>query len=226
MQYSKTNWRHGSSLVNNAKSRRCRRAYSRILSGIERAQLCGFPIVRRHKYSKLVPNVPCLFVLTLTSSNESKGSINDAWQALLKRIRRLDKRFEYIKLHTQEGVNGVLHIICRGKFISHEWLTNNWSATFQAKIVYSQQAYGSMRALTNYLVGYLQHHDKWHLSMSNHWIFPHASRVWKNTFSYRKLCTQGFKACLAEWQAIIRTTNTSYQTGELISVKIPKHRFR
>lgn len=129
--------------------------------------------------------------LVLTSSNESVGHINDAWSVLLKRIRRKWQKFEYFKIRTDEGVKGVLHIVCRNsEFITKEWLSSNWSDTFQATVTWSTQAYGHKRGITKYLMGYLQHHESFRYGYSKFWLFVgwrKAFRLifdWKNPLPY------------------------------------------
>lgn len=166
--------------------RKKRRAYGRCISGITRSIALGYGIVRRSKWSVLRTRVPCLIFITLTSTDESIGSISVAWSSLLKRIRRKWQKFEYFKIRTDEGRKGVLHIIARNsEFIAKDWLTRNWSATFQATVTWSTQCYGKKRWLMSYLMGYLKHHESFRYGFSARWICARFKAKFSLIFSWK-----------------------------------------
>lgn len=112
-----------------------KRAYSRLRSGF-----------RIHKGERLR-------FISLTSKEGMVRDINEAYGVLVKRIRRIrvidlvkqgylhiqdihkfypgkklidTLRFEYFKVRTNEGQEGVLHIIYVGDYIPQKWLSDNW----------------------------------------------------------------------------------------------------
>lgn len=119
----------------NEWSRKQRRCYSRVLSGIK------------------AHNKDRLRFLTLTTASGMRRDIQKSFEALVKRIRRLtpmilvkqgyltiqdamrfygrnnlDKsiEFEYIRIRTGEGVSGVLHILFYGSYLPQKWLSDTW----------------------------------------------------------------------------------------------------
>lgn len=116
-------------------SRKQRRAYHRILSGlrVHRGELLRF--------------------LTLTTAEGMQRDLRSAWRVLKGRIRRLTPlrlikmgyidlkdvrkyypnkplneplKFEYLKVETDEGVAGVLHVPYFGDYIPQKWLSDAW----------------------------------------------------------------------------------------------------
>lgn len=181
--------------------RHFKRVYGRLLTGIQVSQQQGYGIVRRHKWSRLEDNKPCIMFLTLTSSEESPDNINYYWKIALKRIRKDYKDFQYAKIRTFEGVKGVLHIICRAReFIPHNYLSAVWSDTFKAPVVWTTQAYGNKRTLLKYLVGYFGHHVKFHYGASLNWIFKGFAKELHRIFTQ-----YSFDRALYVWTSLIRT---------------------
>ena len=127
---------HGGSSTNGQKwTKKQRRAYHRILSGL-----------RVHRGERLR-------FLTLTTAENMQRDLRSAWRVLKERIRRLTPlrlvkmgylslkdvrkyysskpldeplKFEYLKVETDEGVAGVLHILYFGDFIPQKWLSDVW----------------------------------------------------------------------------------------------------
>jgi len=116
-------------------SRKQKRAYHRILSGL-----------RVHKGE-------LLRFLTLTTAENMQRDLRSAWRVLKERIRRLTPlrlikmgyiglkdvrkyypnkplneplKFEYLKVETDEGVAGVLHVLYFGDYIPQKWLSDAW----------------------------------------------------------------------------------------------------
>lgn len=117
-------------------SRQERRAYQRIRSGLE-----------KHKGERLR-------FITLTTAPGMKRSLQEAFRALVVRIRRKTPlelseegyverkklhyyypgkrlteglKFDYFRVRvSSEGVSGVIHILYFGDYIPQEWLSNAW----------------------------------------------------------------------------------------------------
>ena len=116
-------------------SKKQKRAYHRILSGL-----------RVHKGE-------LLRFLTLTTAEYMQRDLRSAWRVLKERIRRLTPlrlikmgyielkdvrkyypnkslneplKFEYLKVETDEGVAGVLHVLYFGDYIPQKWLSDAW----------------------------------------------------------------------------------------------------
>lgn len=194
-----------------AVTRKHKRAYGRLLSGINRSLALGARL-RRSKWSPLLHG-SCLMHITLTTSESSpKTSINDACAALIKRIRRKWPHFEYFKMLTPEGVSGVIHMVARNsEFITKAWLTENWSDTFQATVTWSTQLYGNKRRIMSYLMGYLGHHEEFIYGFSKRWIFVGFARKWRSIFSnlysgswpHLKPIPNAYEKALEEWDKLI-----------------------
>lgn len=179
-------------------TRRQGRFYNRFMSGVQGFWKYGARL-RRTKYSKLMPGVPCFMAITLTSSNESTGKINDAWSVLLKRIRVRWKSFSFIKMRTDEGVHGVLHVLAfNSEFITKEWLSDQWATTsMRAPVTWCTQCYGSIKHVGSYLLGYLRHHEKFRYGFDRRWMPMNWKPTWKNCFGI--LSSGDYKKGLVEW---------------------------
>lgn len=144
--------------------RKQKRAYHRLFSGLQKAFDTGM-VVR---------------FLTLTSSKEVKDAdLHGHFKVLMTRIRRKYGVTEYALIRTGEG-NGVLHILYVGGFISQKWLSYQWNEIHQSPVVDIRIVRNETRRLTSYLVShYLSRQKDFRLSYSRFWLFPGASRVWK-----------------------------------------------
>ena len=125
----------GVSINGKTWSKKQRRAYHRILSGlrVHRGELLRF--------------------LTLTTAENMQRDLRGSWRVLKERIRRLTPlrlikmgyielkdmrkyypgkrlneplKFEYLKVETDEGVAGVLHVLFFGDYLPQKWLSNAW----------------------------------------------------------------------------------------------------
>ena len=158
--------------TNDRWTRRQRRFYHRVMSGIEMACYQGVQ----------------LRVLCLTSSPQS-GDIVSAFRKFVKRVRRKYGRFEYIVARelTQSGLVH-LHIVYKGAYMSQTWLSRVWDELNNAKIVYVCKFRGGKRRLGAYLCKYLckqlaGSRSWWSWS----WVFKGFVRVWRYIVSrYRQ----------------------------------------
>ena len=143
-----------------------RRAFQRIRSGIRIGELSSVPVCH----------------LTLTSApGTDYAQMNRHWEALRKRIARRYGRFPYCKVKVREGF-GVLHVFVRTRrIIPQAWLSCAWETLHSSAIVYIRRLYGSPRKAAMYLAGqYCSQSCFDRLSLSRDWIKVGFPRVWKN----------------------------------------------
>jgi len=123
-----------------------------------------------------------LRLLTLTSSRQSPPSIHHSFRLLVLRIRRR-WRFEYLAVR-EFSKGGLIHIHCVfwGSYIPQEWLSSNWNAIHQAKIVYIQRVRPGVE-LCRYLGKYLAKAFTQRLLLSREFVFRWARSlrcaIWK-----------------------------------------------
>lgn len=154
---------------NRQRKRKRGRLYNRILSGVQLAHY-----KKQH-----------IRVITLTSSTESEVSfINRHCEVLIKRIRRKFGKFEYCKILTPEGQGGVIHLLYRGSYIPHSWLSEQWSDIHCAPNVLIQFLRGNANRVAGYFMGYLGHHSEFRLGYSRNWIFSGFVREWTRIKRY------------------------------------------
>lgn len=121
------------------------------------------------------------FVTFTTSDTAKKNDISRDIDVLIKRIRRIDSNFQYWKINTNEG-NGVIHLLYKGKYITHDWLVYNWNAIHNSYIVDIRKCDNDLN-IAAYLVNqYLSNQNCTYtrMSYSKNWIFPGAVKVWRN----------------------------------------------
>lgn len=164
-----------------------KRAFHRLVSGFTRARFRG----------------DRLRFMTLTSSRVSEYRLlSRHLQVLRKRIARAFGFLpQYWKINTNEG-NGVMHIVFKGGFIPHSWLSNAWSEIHGARIVDIRALRGSPRKLANYLVGnYLCRQSFERMSWSWNWVFRGFCGLWSSRFSSWYKVDKA--ACLKAWNLLI-----------------------
>lgn len=139
-------------------TKRQKRLYSRVLSGIHR------PGATR--------------LMTLTSSPDSPTDIHRSFRSLKERIRRRFG-FEYIAV-VETTTSGLLHlhILYRGDYIPQAWLSNNWQAIHRASVVWISKV-KIKRGVAGYLMKYLGKGmvGRWWSSWG--WIYRGWRIVWK-----------------------------------------------
>lgn len=166
-------------------SKKQKRCYHRILSGLKRADFKGDHVR----------------FITLTSSDVSSYALlNRHFETLKKRIRRKFGRFEYVKVRTNEGY-GVLHILYRGSFISQKWLSYAWADIHFASIVWISKVRGSVKRIARYVVGqYVAGQSFLRMSCSWGWVCRGFSRRW-----ILWVKAWGFKEALERWDKWLRS---------------------
>lgn len=207
-------------------NRQQKRAYHRILSG-----------VYRHRYERLR-------FLTLTSASDMDKNIQDCFRLLYFRMRKIkpyqlieegwisynracriygiDKlgftlsRFDYLKVLTSEGVEGVLHILYFGSFYPQQWLSYQWfDITGVASVVDIRQCkkrvYNSER-LSRYVVSqYVSGQSQFlRFSSSVNWCFKGFVRVWN---AIKKDCTISLdgESPVPDSFGVVRRKNTKFK---------------
>ncbi|MBA7584748.1 hypothetical protein ES708_26708 [subsurface metagenome] len=189
--------------------RQQKRAYHRIMSGLEVAQSKG----QRIRF------------LTLTSPRDSTPeTLSQHFRALKERIKRITPyklakggwvpfgklhsyypgkgilerlEFRYIAIKTAEGSGGgVLHILFAGDYLPRQWLSEAWLDLHGAWNVDIRLGYGK-RGLANYAVA--QYCSGQSLFVRYSWSW---SWVWKGfvkDWQYIKWCWRNARAGRAEW---------------------------
>jgi hypothetical protein len=147
--------------------------------------------------------------MTLTTAvGGSMTRLRRDLQVLRKRIEHEFRfLFQYWSLSTNEG-NGVLHIVFKGGFIPHSWLSEAWRSIHGAFIVDIRALWGSPRKLTSYLVSsYLCKQSYERMSWSWNWVFRGFCGIWRSRFApwYRV----DRVSCLAAWNQLISTFTPS-----------------
>jgi hypothetical protein len=207
--------------------RKHRKLFHRIKSGLE-----------RHKGQTLR-------FLTLTTCTEPKKDLRTGWQCLKGRIRRLTPArlvkqgyltlkearhyyrglpineplpFEYTKVQTAEGPNGVYHVPYFGTYIPQKWLSDNWQQITGAKIVDIRACQDKVRdtkRLARYVVTqYVSGQDALiRFSWSWEWCFKGFVGVWH--FLWRH-CQ--YDTVIPRWQALLH--------GKIIPIQHLKGRYR
>ena len=163
-------------------SKKQKRAFHRLLSGLKRARALG-KTVR---------------FMTLTSSPTSKWrKINPHFQVLRKRIDRNFGKIDYIKFRTNEG-HGVLHIVFVGPYIPQGWLSRNWNEIHGAKIVDIRKVNGEKRIARYLISNYLVTQTFVRMSWSFGWVFRGFVGWWKKFVAW-----YGYPLCIKKWTCFL-----------------------
>lgn len=143
-------------------TRRSKRCYHRVMSGIERGGQFRF--------------------LTLTSSNDSPDSCQRDWRALYMRLKRRGLVSAYIKV-PEASKNGKqhLHVLYRGSYISQAYLSEVWQELHKAKVVDIRKAWskGNNRRLASYMAKYMSKENFWRYSWSWSWVWRGFVKDWQ-----------------------------------------------
>ena len=151
-------------------SKKKRRCYHRVISGIERGGQLRF--------------------LTLTSSPESPKDIQKSWRALYMRLFRRGLITGYIKVpeYTKRG-KAHLHVLYRGKYIDHYIIRSMWQEIHRASIVDIRlvKPKYSNKQMANELAKYMAKKNAGRYSWSWGWVWKAFCRDWtrlKQLFNY------------------------------------------
>ena len=151
-------------------SKKKRRCYHRVISGIERGGTLRF--------------------ITLTSSPVSPKDIQRSWRALYMRLKRRGLVLGYIKV-PEYAKNGRihLHVLYRGKYIDHYLIRSMWQEIHQASIVDIRLVKAKMtdRHMANELAKYMAKENAGRYSWSWGWVWKGFCRDWdrmKRLYNY------------------------------------------
>ena len=152
-------------------SRKQKRAYHCAMSGLKRCRALGDKA----------------FFLTLTSSPKTNHlDLRKDWGILVKRIRKLFPKFQYVKVETFEGY-GVIHVLYHHAFDGwsyrdiHAWISNAWSEIHSAFIVWNSVVgeHWSIKKVAGYLCQYMSdQRGFFRPSTSLNWIFAGFRKKW------------------------------------------------
>lgn len=177
-------------------TRRQKRIYQRVMSGLEMAKLKGEHVR----------------FLTLTSSPSSTREISKSFATFVKRARRKFGKFEYVKIQefTKSGLKH-LHTIYRGEYMPQAWISEQWTQIHSAPIVYIERVKTWSKGLGSYVAKYIaKAEDHAHMSTSWNWCYRGSCRDWKDfVHKYQKQAVQEWKKHLARvvlYQTVGRQT--------------------
>ena len=102
--------------------------------------------------------------------------------------------FEYFKVETSEG-NGVLHIVYRGSYLPHSWVSSSWSEIHNSPIVNIKLLdFDDMKRTACYIVSqYISSQGSSYIrsSQSWNWVFRGFKQKWYHfKRSYPKKCIE------------------------------------
>ena len=147
----------------NQKQRRC---FQRIMSGL---------------YFARIKNTDVRFITLTTSKQGASNSVYRDFRMLKYRIKRNFGLFEYLKVNTNEGY-GVIHLVYKGAYIPHKWLSHAWQDIHQSPIVDIRFMRGGSNGLGRYVVSqYLsdQRTSFIRYSWSWGWVYCGFVKYWK-----------------------------------------------
>jgi len=181
-------------------SKRSRRCYHRVMSGLERGGSLRF--------------------LTLTSSPEAPQNIQRSWRALYMRLKRRNLITGYIKVSELTVAGRLhLHILYRGTYISQKLLSVWWKQIHLSEIVdiRSLRPKGHKKGIASEMAKYMSKEGAGRYSWSWGWVwrgFAGHWALWKKWWHMwiEREDKNTFKNCLIGWQWWLRG---------LISVDIP-----
>jgi hypothetical protein len=110
--------------------------------------------------------------------------------------------FEYFKVETSEG-NGVLHIVYRGSYLPHSWVSSSWSEIHNSPIVNIKLLnFNDMKKTACYVVSqYISSQGSSYVrsSQSWNWVFRGFKTLWYHLkWSYPKSCFNLWESILEE----------------------------
>lgn len=173
---------------NCALSKKSRRCYHRVMSGLERGGSLRF--------------------VTLTSSPNAPEDIQRSWRALYMRMRRRGLVQGYIKVPelTQAGKLH-LHVLYRGKYISQKLLSKWWEEIHHSSVVDIRfwRPYKGKKATASYMAKYMSKESAGRYSWSWGWVWKGFCKdwtLWKRYWSkhFEKVGITSFLNCLLGWQ--------------------------
>ena len=147
------------------------------------------------------------FFLTLTSSPKTNHpDLRKDWGILVKRVRKLFPKFQYVKVETFEGF-GVIHALYHHAFEGwnyrgiHDWFSKAWSEIHSTPIVWNSvvgEKY-SIKKVSTYLCQYMSNQRGFfRRSTSLNWIFASYRKKW-----IALIVKYGFRKALFAWDFLL-----------------------
>jgi hypothetical protein len=202
-----------------------KRSFQSILSGLKFSRYGNRPV----RFLTLTTSS-----VMVQSVDFAPGVLNSHFQVLRKRILRyspyrmykegyitkgemnrfyshsdLTKRFhfEYFKVETNEG-NGVLHIVYRGSYLPHSWISSVWSEIHNSPIVNIRLLdFNDMKKTSCYIVSqYMSSQGSSYVrsSQSWNWVFRGFKSMWY-------LLKRGYRyECFSLWDNILKRHAENY----------------
>lgn len=173
-------------------SKKSRRCYHRVISGLERGGQVRF--------------------LTLTSSLNAPQDIQRSWRCLYMRMTRRGLINGYIKC-TESAPDGRLHlhILYRGSYISQRLLSHWWAKIHASPVLDIRlvRPFGSKSRIANYMAKYMSKDTSTRYSWSWGWVWRCFATHWviykRWWFSWLNVDGQSrFSNCLTGWRLWLR----------------------
>ncbi len=147
-------------------------------------------------------------MITLTSSNDAPDDIQRSWRCLYMRLKRRDLIDGYIKIpeKTKDGKHH-LHILYRGRYIPHEFLSRMWDEIHKSRIVDIRvvKLKNSKASIANYVAKYMSKESAGRYSWSWGWVWRGFCKHWEiyKKWWWRNVYVEGkndFSNCLTGWK--------------------------
>jgi len=173
-------------------SKKSRRCYHRVMSGLERGGSLRF--------------------ITLTSSPDAPADIQRSWRALYMRMVRRGLITGYIKVPEFTKAGRLhLHILYRGSYISQRLLSSWWKDIHRSEVVDIRmwRPYRGKKATANYMAKYMAKETAGRYSWSWGWVWRGFCKHWKywKRYWWENLHVEGkntFSNCLVGWKMWLR----------------------
>jgi hypothetical protein len=176
--------------VTTARSRRQRRCYHRVISGIERGGQ--------------------LRLLTLTSSPDSPEDIHRSFRALVLRLKRRGLLKGYIQVPelTKSGLQHK-HVLFRGSYIEQQLISHWWQEIHKARVVDIRKVNtpSTKGRIAGYMAKYMAKDMIARYSWDWGWVWKGFVKGWKALYRYwrdEEGKVGGFAVLLNAWRNALR----------------------
>ncbi len=186
-----------------ARDRKRRRTFQRVISGLKRGGEFKF--------------------ITLTTSEESWQAgkdIQESWRALKERLGRRGLISGYVKVKefTKRGYPH-LHIIVRGRWIPQMWLSQVWADIHLSPVVDVRRVQAKDGA-AGYLSKYLGKDTRAKCSWGWTWVWPGFVRDWKRLQVELRYLGGGMVGMIRVWDAILEHYDALGREGAALRVGV------
>jgi len=165
-------------------SRKQKRAYHRIKSGVQVAR------IKKRRIHHLI--------LTSSPGARYRNIMND-FQTLRKRVlRKFGFLMAYCMVHTNEGY-GVLHVLTTGDYLPQRWLSDQWREIHLSPIVHIKNVdYDLARYVVSQYVAN-QGSSFQRCSWSHNWVCKGFVAEWKRILFWARCWSKTWQDILAMW---------------------------